>query len=64
MMSLPNQTEWVETVQSKWNSIVGTNIDKILLAFKNIDNIPSESPAFYGDGNCAVKIINTIISNL
>jgi UDP-GlcNAc3NAcA epimerase len=49
-------TEWVELVDSGWNTLTGADSHKIISAIKNIQ-IPSEYPDFYGNGHCAEKII-------
>lgn len=58
-ITLRNQTEWVETVDSGWNTLVGTNMDIIKSAIMSI-NHPNLYPNLYGNGNSA----DLILSNL
>jgi len=54
-ITMRDSTEWVELVNSGWNTLTGADTDKIINAVKNI-NTPGEYPSFYGDGDCARKI--------
>lgn len=62
-ITLRDQTEWVETVDSGWNVLVGADKEKIRAAFYNI-SIPDKKPVFYGDGNSGKKILNILASTL
>lgn len=58
-ITLRDETEWVETTESRWNIIVGTNKDKIIEgAFAPFSNLVSDS--YYGDGKAAKKIIKVL----
>jgi UDP-GlcNAc3NAcA epimerase len=62
-LTLRDETEWVATLQTGWNILVGSDQKRILDAWFNI-NPPSEHPDIYGNGNAAqliVKIINGIL---
>jgi UDP-GlcNAc3NAcA epimerase len=61
-ITLRDETEWVETVEAGWNSLVGAKKEKILSAFENISFPKSGIPAAYGDGNAADKILNILTS--
>jgi UDP-GlcNAc3NAcA epimerase len=52
-------TEWVELVDSGWNTLTGANTENIIYAVKNL-HIPNEYPSLYGDGNCAQKICDLL----
>lgn len=54
-ITLRNETEWVETVESGWNQVVGTDKDKIVELTKNFPE-PKNHPDFLGDGKAYVKI--------
>lgn len=54
-ITLRTETEWVETVESGWNVIVNTDVDKIL-EYATKDTIPNSHPDFYGDGMASEKI--------
>ena len=75
-VTLRNETEWVETVQSGWNTLAGSDPDSIAKAFIRIERRAKNDPPFvpsgakapsspearqpYGDGKAAEKIIQTI----
>lgn len=58
-ITMRDETEWVETVKSGWNLIVGTNKDKILNAINNFMPIRQQENIF-GDGKAGSKILNII----
>ncbi len=61
-ITLRDETEWVETVESRWNIIVGTNKDKIIEgALASFSSTVSDS--HYGDGKAANKIIKVLKAN-
>jgi UDP-N-acetylglucosamine 2-epimerase len=54
-ITLRDETEWVETVKAGWNSLVGTNTDRICNAYETW--FPEgERALLYGDGHAAEKI--------
>lgn len=61
-ITLRDETEWTETVESGWNVLVGADTTKLIQAFEascnmkpnNSDNQP------YGDGNAAGKIVKLL----
>ncbi len=58
-ITLREETEWVETVQSGWNTLVGTKPEAIRDAYIHFK--PSgERQQFFGDGSAADKIIAAI----
>lgn len=67
-ITLRNETEWIETVQSGWNMLVGADREKIINAQRMIahnltnNNIPSHTYNFYGDGRASKKIIKVLLS--
>lgn len=58
-ITLRNQTEWVETVDSGWNTLVGTNIDLIKHSIMSI-KCPQEYSNIYGNGNAAEQILSAL----
>jgi UDP-GlcNAc3NAcA epimerase len=60
-ITLRERTEWVETVQSGWNTLAGADPLRIRSAFQNL-RVPSKQPAFYGDGDAGSKILTTLLA--
>ncbi len=61
-ITLRDTSEWVETIEAGWNELVGTNLEKIVNAYKNIEKISQkEHINLYGDGNTAQRIINILL---
>jgi UDP-N-acetylglucosamine 2-epimerase (non-hydrolysing) len=58
-ITLREKTEWLETVESGWNVLVGTDPAKIKEAISHF--MPSSKRKnFYGEGNAAIKVVNII----
>ncbi|WP_049970219.1 non-hydrolyzing UDP-N-acetylglucosamine 2-epimerase [Haladaptatus cibarius] len=53
------ETEWVETVESGWNTLVGADGEAIRRAMRDATK-PDEKPAPYGDGNAAERIVEVL----
>ena len=60
-VTLREETEWVETVESGWNQLAGVSPKKISCALKSWTP-PTRHPDFYGRGDAAVKIAEEISS--
>jgi UDP-N-acetylglucosamine 2-epimerase len=61
-ITLREETEWIETVESGWNVLGGADGKRIIEASRrNINN--NSYKAFYGEGSSSFKIINTIYGN-
>ncbi len=58
-ITMRDATEWVELVESGWNTLAGTDSDKIINAMKSL-HVPDTYPSLYGDGKCAEKIISAL----
>lgn len=58
-LTLRDQTEWVETVQAGWNTLVGTKPENIIRACKNITH-PSHYEWLYGQGDCGKLILKKL----
>jgi UDP-GlcNAc3NAcA epimerase len=57
-VTLRSSTEWVETVQSGWNTLVDLDSAAALAALDR--PIPSERPELYGDGHAAERCVAAI----
>lgn len=56
-ITIRDQTEWVETVKSGWNIVVGADKNKILSAYSSCDMLPKQYPNYYGSGNTGESIL-------
>jgi UDP-GlcNAc3NAcA epimerase len=54
-ITLRDETEWTETVDAGWNTLVGADRDHIIATAHNL-NPPAERPRFYGDGHASDRI--------
>jgi UDP-N-acetylglucosamine 2-epimerase (non-hydrolysing)/UDP-GlcNAc3NAcA epimerase len=57
-VTLRASTEWVETVQGGWNTLVDLDVDAALQALTR--PVPQEHPALYGDGHAAQRCVQAI----
>jgi UDP-GlcNAc3NAcA epimerase len=58
-ITLRENTEWVETVETGWNRLVGTDPDRIVAAVRQTP-LPDEHPPLYGDGRAADSIAELV----
>ncbi|MDP4177084.1 MAG: UDP-N-acetylglucosamine 2-epimerase (non-hydrolyzing) [Bacillota bacterium] len=61
-ITMRDETEWIETVENGWNTIVSTDSNKILDAIINFFPKNNQNNIF-GDGNAASKIVDIISKN-
>ena len=59
-ITLRNETEWCDTVETGWNTLVGCDVNKILDAIDNFTPVGS-APRLYGSGDAADIIIETLV---
>lgn len=67
-VTLRDETEWVETVESGWNTLAGSDFDKIINSAKEFfqrdqSKVMADSN-LYGDGNSATLISKIILDNI
>jgi UDP-GlcNAc3NAcA epimerase len=58
-ITIRDQTEWTETVDAGWNTLVTAQCDLILRQYK-ITSWPNEQANCFGDGSAAVKIADDL----
>ena len=58
-LTLRDETEWNETVETGWNRLVGIEPQQVLREWTTFTP-PLERPAIFGDGNAAQKIVDII----
>lgn len=58
-ITMRDSTEWVELVDSGWNTLAGADTEEIVSAIRNM-HIPKDGPNLYGDGYTAEKIIEIL----
>jgi UDP-GlcNAc3NAcA epimerase len=59
-LTLRPETEWIETVDSFWNLIVGTDPDRITAAIQEYTRPDSPPAPLFGDGHAAQKIVSIL----
>jgi UDP-N-acetylglucosamine 2-epimerase (non-hydrolysing)/UDP-GlcNAc3NAcA epimerase len=62
-ITLRDETEWVETVEAGWNTLVGADTEAILTAVTRA-NTRAERPELYGDGHASERIAGITGSHL
>ena len=58
-LTLRDNTEWSETLNNRWNILVGTDPEKII-AEAHSNKSPKRYVHYYGDGNTSTKIIEVL----
>jgi UDP-GlcNAc3NAcA epimerase len=63
-VTLREETEWVETVEGGWNTLVGANADCIVGAVRTLaeSSVPGGHPSLFGEGNTADLVCRVLIS--
>lgn len=59
-VTLRNETEWVETVETGWNIVAGTGPDAVVAAVERQLAGCGERPVLYGDGRAAERIVRVL----
>ena len=63
-MTLRDETEWIELVESNFNILVGADKQKILQSYKKYVNFQTDTTSFnfYGSGKASKNILNELMS--
>ncbi len=61
-VTLREETEWTDTVDAGWNTVVGVDPDAFAAALGR--PLPTERPAIFGDGHAARRIAEVVTSFL
>lgn len=59
-ITVREETEWVETVESGWNTLVGESLDQIEKLIQNTQTQGQSHPDFYGDGTATKRIAQVL----
>lgn len=60
-VTMRNETEWTELVESGWNMLVGSDPERISSAILNA-KAPAIWPKFYGDGRASEKVATRVLA--
>ena len=60
-ITLREETEWIETVETGWNTLVGSDSERIVQAVRAFSP-PVSRPALYGDGLVAARCVDLLDS--
>lgn len=61
-ITLRPETEWLETIETGWNRLTGTDTTMILESVRSFC-APDEHPPIFGDANAAIRIMESIEEN-
>jgi UDP-GlcNAc3NAcA epimerase len=63
--TLREETEWVETIKSKWNSLVGTEAKRIVKKVRHMEGRGRylKGKGIFGDGKASQKIVRILIKH-
>lgn len=56
-ITMRDETEWVETLETGWNTLAGADADAIVAAASRLVNPATPHPRLYGDGHAAERIV-------
>ena len=54
-LTMRDRTEWTETVQTGWNTLVGLDPDAARAALAS--PVPAQRPPLYGDGHAGERVV-------
>jgi UDP-N-acetylglucosamine 2-epimerase len=61
-ITMREETEWIETVSTGWNTLVGVDAEKFRAALAK--PLPDSRPPIFGDGHAAERIAALTVSHL
>lgn len=61
-VTMREETEWIETVSTGWNTLVGVDAEKFRAALEQ--PLPAERPPIFGDGNAAERIAELTVAHV
>jgi len=61
-VTVRDETEWVELVETGANLLAGTRKEAIVDAFQKIKESTIETKRLYGDGSSAEQIVSVLMS--
>jgi len=63
-LTMRENTEWTETVETGWNRLVGDDADRLLHEAQRIldEGPPTTRPALYGDGTAGERILDALLA--
>ncbi len=61
--TLRDETEWMETIKSRWNVLVGTGVERIVKGVSHTERLRRylKGKGIFGDGKASQKIIQILI---
>ena len=59
-VTLRDETEWVETVESGWNRLTGIDSERILATVRAVGTIDLDHPPLFGNGHAAERIVEVL----
>jgi len=62
-ITLREETEWVETVESGWNVLTGTDPQRVSSALETAWQSRSAPPPFFGDGKAAEAVVRHLLGD-
>ena len=62
-ITLRDETEWIELVESGWNKLAGSSSDKFIAAVEEMHEGYSPGPriSYYGYGNSSARIVDALV---
>lgn len=63
-LTLREDTEWIETISTGWNKLVGVDKETILKGWSDLEVPCSQENSIYGDGNAAELIVNELVDRI